>query len=78
MCFDIKVTGVEDSGGIYTKLTLYNADFDVGTPLNNLTDSTGIKTCENAKQNDIFIIEYLANDGVSYHFLFLSTISYGP
>lgn len=76
MCFDVKVTGVKDSGGIYTKLFLYNADFDVGTSL--LSDSTKTKTCKNATENDIFIIEYLSDDAVSYHFLFLSTISYAP
>ena len=70
VCFDIEVTDVSSSGGDYTKLFLYNADFDAGTPLNTLTDTTGITICKNAKRNDIFIIEYQSNDGVSLQILF--------
>ena len=75
MCFDIKVTGVEDSGGDYTKLSLYNADFDVGTPL--LTDATQTKTCKKATKNDTFIIEYLSDDAVSSNFLFATIAARG-
>ena len=68
MCFDINVTGVSSSGGDYAKLSLYNADFDVGTPL--LIDATQTKTCKKATKNDTFIIEYQSNDAVSSYFLF--------
>ena len=75
MCFDIKVTGVTYSGGDYTKLSLYNADFDVGTSL--LTDATKTKTCKQATKNDTFIIEYLSDDAVSSNFLFATTAAIG-
>ena len=75
VCFDIKVTGVSSSGGDYTKLSLYNADFDVGTPL--LTDGTLTKTCKKATKNESFIIEYLSDDAVSSNFLFATTTATG-
>ena len=66
VCFNIKSTGVTSSGDDYEKLFLYNANFDNATPLNTLTDGEGKMGCKNAKENDIFIIEYHFNDGVSF------------